>query len=505
MSLISLDIGTSGMKAIVYDFKGQKQAEEYFEYHSDFPQSGYVEQNPDSWIEAAIYCLSGVSEYFKINNTMPQAIAITSQRSSLIPVDKNGTPLRTAIMWQDKRTIPQCEKLSKEYTLELLYKKTGLRINPYFVLPKIMWLKENQRDIYENTYKFLGVQDLVVYLLTGKYITDYSQACRTMLMNIETFRWDKELLDIANIAEDKLPLLVPSGSIAGSLLDGIAKRVNLTAGIPIIISGGDQQNAAVALGVIKPGRAEANTGTGSFVISAVDKPVFDKDSRVLCQASAICGQWIMEAGIFNTGSIYRWFKEQFYPELKGATSPYEVMNKEAESIPVGSNGVMMMPHFEGSAAPYWNPIAKGLFFNLSLNTKRAELTRSILEGISLEIMDNISLIEELTGPIETVSVAGGMVRSDLFCSIQANIYNKNIARFKNSEATSLGAAIIASVTLGVYKDIEEAYHSMLEDKPSIFYPEPNDVLLYSNIIKCKHVLYQSLNSQDTYRCFVKNA
>ncbi len=449
MSIISLDVGTSGMRAIVYNLKGEKKAETYCEYYCDYPQPRYVEQDPDSWKRSVIHCLSQVSRYFTENNEVPQAIAITSQRSSLIPMDEKGSPLRSAIMWQDKRTIGQCEQLIQEYTLEGLYKKTGLRVNPYFVLPKIMWLKENQREIYNKSHKFIGVQDLVVYFLTGNYKTDYTQGCRTMLMNIENFQWDTDLLNIAGITEEKLPELLPPGSIAGYLLENIAEKTNLSSGIPVIMSGGDQQNAAVALEVLKPGLAEANTGTGSFVISAVDKPVFDTQARVLCQASAVAGQWIMEAGIFNTGAIYRWFKEQFYPELKNEKNPYEIMNQEAKEIPAGANGVLMIPHFEGSAAPYWNPISKGLFFNLSLGTKRGALTRSILEGISVEIFDNINLIEKLIGNINTISVAGGMVKSDLFCSIQSSVFNKKVARYKNNEASSLGAAMIASITLGL--------------------------------------------------------
>ncbi|PWJ49644.1 FGGY-family carbohydrate kinase [Faecalicatena contorta] len=499
MSLISLDIGTSGMRAVVYGLDGQKKENTYFEYHSEFPQPGYVEQNPESWKEAAIYCLSNIAPFFN-GEDVPQAIAVTSQRSSLIPM-KDGQPMRNAIMWQDKRTVPQCEKLIEEYTLEGLYTKAGLRTNPYFVLPKILWLKENQYDIYVNAEKFIGVQDLVVHYLIGQYKTDYSQACRTMLMNIETFTWDPDLLRIAGITEEKLPELVPPGSIAGGLLREIAEKTGLAEDIPVIISGGDQQNAAVALGVIKPGRAEANTGTGSFVISAIDKPVFDEDARVLCQASAIAGQWIMEAGIFNTGATYRWFKEQFCTDIQDRKNIYDIMNDEAAASPIGSNGVIMIPHFEGSAAPYWNPLAKGVFFNLSLNTKRGDMIRSIMEGIAVEINDDIGLMEEITSPIEMVSVAGGMVHSDLFCKIQANVYDKKVARYANSEASSLGAAMIAAVTLGVYKNIEEAYANMLRDKPQIFNPNEEEVIQSEVIIRRKHKLYQALNDQDAYKFF----
>ncbi|MBM6684882.1 carbohydrate kinase [Faecalicatena contorta] len=498
MYIISLDIGTSGMRAVIYGTNGKKYENAYYEYHSDFPQPGYVEQDPQTWKDAAVYCLSNVAGYLKED---PLAITVTSQRSSLIPM-KDGEPMRTAIMWQDKRTMPQCEKLIQEYTLEGLYRKTGLRTNPYFVLPKILWLKENQPDIYETAEKFIGVQDLVIHFLTGEYKTDYSQACRTLLMNIETFSWDPELLAIGGITEERLPDLMPPGSIAGGLTKEMAQKLGLKEGLPVIMAGGDQQNAAIALGVNKPGRAEANTGTGSFVISAVDKPVFDEHARVLCQASAIAGQWIMEAGIFNTGAIYRWFKEQFCQDMQTEGSVYNLMNEEAVKSGMGANGVIMIPHFEGSAAPYWNPYAKGLFFNLSLNTKRGDLIRAIMEGIAVEINADISLIEEITQPIYRVSVAGGMVNADVFCEIQANIYNKEVARYTNNEASSLGAAMIAAVTLGVYPDIEEAFLNMMEDIPHTFYPDPAEVEKGEKIIQRKYKLYNSLEKEHVYEDFV---
>ncbi|MBQ8804286.1 MAG: hypothetical protein IJZ53_11675 [Tyzzerella sp.] len=500
MSLISLDIGTSGMRAVIYGQNGHKGKNAYYEYHSEYPQPGHVEQDPETWKEAAIYCLSNVSQCFKDIGESPRAITITSQRSSLIPM-RDGKPLHNAIMWQDKRTVPQCEALIEKYTLDVLYRLTGLRTNPYFVLPKILWLKENKPEIYNAADKFIGVQDYVVHCLTGEYKTDYSQACRTMLMNIGTFSWEPELLSIAGITEERLPELLPPGSIAGTITAEFAELTGLDEGIPVIIAGGDQQNAAVALGVLSSGRAEANTGTGSFVISALDRPVFDESARVLCQASAIAGQWIMEAGIFNTGATYRWFKEQFCDDLVG-DDVYNRMNAEAANSTVGSNGVVMIPHFEGSAAPYWNPYAKGLFFNLSLNTKRGDMIRSIMEGIAVEIHDNISLIEQLTGEIKCVSVAGGMVRSDLFCNIQSNVYNKDVARYENSEASSLGAAMIANVTLGIYKDIEEAYARMIGDnKPMIFEPNAEDVEKSKTIIKRKQKLYKALKEQKVYELY----
>jgi len=502
--LITLDIGTSSMRAIIYADDGSLLMGSGYEYHTTFPAPGQVEQDPQTWLDSAVHVLGDASEYAKKNKLQIEAIAVTSQRSSLIPVGPDGKHISNAMMWQDKRTIKECERLGDDYGLPTLYRKTGLRINPYFVLPKIMWLKGNRPEVYNAASKLVGVQDYVVSFLTGEFKTDWSQACRTMLMNIKTFSWDSDLLSIADVDQERLPKLLPPGSIAGGLLEPIAKKVGLKTGLPVILCGGDQQNAAVALNVIRPGYAEANTGTGSFVIAYSSKPAFDKQCRVLCQASAVAGKWILEAGIFNTGSIYRWFKEQFYPELKGNESPYPSMNAEAANSAVGANGVIMIPHFEGSAAPYWNPLAKGLFFNLGLNTKRGDLARAIQEGIGMEISDNLDLIEQMIGEFEEVSVAGGMVRSDLFCQMQAAIYNKKVARYQNSEATSLGAAMIAWVTLGVHSDIEDAFGKMITDKPRVFTPVAEDVLKYDKLQSRKQKLYNALNKAGVYESFAKS-
>ena len=321
-----------------------------------------------------------------------------------------------------------------------MYRRTGLRVDPYFSAPKMMWLREERPEIYAAAEKLIGVQDYVVYLLTGAYVTDWSQACRTMLMNISSFSWDKDMLKISGISAAKLPELRPPGSTAGSLDGAMAKATGLAAGIPVIVCGGDQQCAALALNILRPGYAEANTGTGSFVIAYSEAPQFDDECRTLCSAAAVPGKWIAEAGIFNTGSVHRWFKEQFYPEGEDA---YALMNKEAAESPVGANGVMMLSHFEGSAAPYWNPLAKGVFFNLSLGTRRSDMVRAILEGIALEIGHNLSLIENLVKNISMVSVAGGLVAFDLFNQIQADAFNKTVIRYDNSEASSLGALMSA--------------------------------------------------------------
>lgn len=500
--IIALDIGTSSMRAILYGEDGSVVKSFGQEYHTTFPQPGHVEQAPETWKDTAVNVLSQMSEHLKNSGLSAEGIAVTSQRSSLIPMDKNGKPLYNAIMWQDKRTLGQCEELKERCGMEHLYRLTGLRINPYFILPKILWLRENMPDIYTNTHKFIGVQDYVVHCLTGEYVTDHSQACRTMLMNISTFSWEQELLDIAGIRAEQLPTLVAPGSKAGAVTAAMAAQTGLPQGLPVVVSGGDQQNAAVGLGVVHAGIAEANTGTGSFVLSWADNPVFDESCRVLCQASAIAGKWVIEAGIFNTGAIYRWFKEQYCKDLLDHPKPYVVMDDEAKFAGPGAHGVIMLPHFEGSAAPYWNPVAKGLFFNLSLGTSRGDLNRAILEGIAMEIADNLTLIQQLSGNLVEINVAGGMVKSDIFCQIQADCYNRKVVRYQNNEASSLGAVIVAATALGVHGSFDEAYEIMSSERDAIFTPDNENSEFYAKLMESKYHLYQTLANSHVYEDFM---
>lgn len=380
--IVTVDVGTMSLKTSVYDIKGFSLFESVKEYSAIYLPEGLVEQNPNDWKDALQYTLYGVGEFIRNRQIEITAVTVTSQRASVIPVDEKGIPLYNAITWQDKRSQKTTSKLLEKISLKEIYLKTGLRANPYFSLPKMIWIKENLSDIYAKTFKFLGVQDYVIYLLTKQFKTDVSQAARTMLMDITNFRWSSKMLEISGIDEDKLCELLPPGGIAGNLTYEFKALLGLREDVPVIIAGGDQQNAALALNILAEGKAEANTGTGSFVIAYSDKPVFDENARVLCSAAAIPGKWIVEAGVFNTGSIYRWFRNEFFSSFGGN---YDLMNKEIAESPIGANGVMLIPHFEGSAAPYWNPFAKGLFFNLSLGTKRGDMSRAIFEGIVMEI------------------------------------------------------------------------------------------------------------------------
>lgn len=272
----------------------------------------------------------------------------------------------------------------------------------------------------------------------------------------------------------------------------------------VIAAGGDQQCAAIGLGVIKAGMVEVNTGTGSFVLANSDKPVKDLNQRLICSASSIAGKWVLEAGIFTTGSIYRWFRDNFgeiemEAQRKSGIDAYKIMDSEAAKEPVGANGLLLIPHFAGSAAPYWNPEARGILFGLSLGHKRSSIIRAILEGIAFEIQKNINIMESYNDEIKEVRISGGITKSELFNQIQADVYGKIVVKTECNEASVLGAAVVAATTTGLYDNINSAVDNMV-NLNNLSRKEPNieNYTAYKELSKIHDSLYWSLEESGIY-------
>jgi len=502
--ILCIDLGTTGCHSVIFNEKGQQVSKSYQEYKSIYLPCRWIDHDPKTWLQAAKKTVKETVKKIEYDKNCISVVAITSQRATVIPVDKKGNPLDNAILWQDKRATEETQHLIEEYGTEKIYNITGLRVDPYFTLPKLLWLKKNKTEIYNHSFVFLPVQDFIIHFLTGEFKTDWTQASRTMLFNIDELRWDKDLIKSVGIDFNKLPEAVPPGSIIGLVNHVASDELGLPKGIPVITAGGDQQCAAIGLGVIKPGIVEVSTGTGSFVLANSDKPVKDLNQRLICSASSIAGKWVLEAGIFTTGSIYRWFRDNIGQisvknQKKLGIDAYQTMNTEAEKEPLGANGLLLIPHFAASAAPYWNPEAHGVLFGLSLGHKRSSIIRAILEGIAFEIQKNISIMESYTDQIKEVRISGGLTRSEIFNQIQADIYGKTVVKTDYEEASVLGAAVIAATTTGLYNNINSAVDNMVNVN-TLSRKDPNieNFKTYKELSKIHDSLYWSLEKAGIY-------
>jgi xylulokinase/glycerol kinase len=498
-----LDVGTTACRTTLFDVNGKIKGVEYREYDNIYLSSKAVEQNPEVWTKSLLETMKDCLRRSKEASGEIEAIIVVSQRATIMPVNKSGDPLSNAVLWLDKRSLKECSLIRSRISEQIVFNKTGLRVDPYFSAPKILWIRENRPEVYSDTYKFLTVHDYVVFSLTGEVITDQTQASRTMLFNVDDRCWDHEILEVLDIDMGKLPEVYVSGSVAGELDRSIAEKTGFPTGIPVLAGGGDQQFAAIGLGVIEEGRLGVVTGGGSFAICHSKRSLRDRKMRILCSASAIPGKWMLEAGIFTAGSVYKWFKDVFGQvevALSGELNkrPYELLDMEAEAdSPLKPSGLILIPHFAGSAAPHWNPLAKGLIFNLTLHTRRKDIIKAVLESICLEVKKNIAIMEAVTGKkIEEVYAGGGASRSPLFNKIQADVYGKPVVQAADTEAPSLGAAMVCGVKLGHYKDLRDA--SRIIKVGSRMNPHLRLSRQYEDILAISESIYDALKDRKIY-------
>jgi sugar (pentulose or hexulose) kinase len=289
--------------------------------------------------------------------------------------------------------------------------------------------------------------------------------------------------------------LVPPGAIVGGLTAGMARATGLTAGLPVVSAGGDQQCAALGLGLFSGARAIANTGTGSYLIGHADQPRLDPEMRLACNVSAVPGACIVEAAVLTSGAIFRWFKEILDPG--GSAATFDAMDREAQAAAPGCNGLLLLPHFKGCGAPHWDAGAKGGFFNLTLGTTRGEMARAILEGIAIEMKESLDLVERLCGRTESVTVSGGMARSALFNQIQSDCFGRPVVCPRAGEATSLGAWIAGAMATGLAPTYAAAFARAAGDGSALTcQPDSENHERYERQRRRSRALYQALAAPE---------
>jgi D-xylulose kinase len=500
--IAAIDVGTTGARTIIFDINGKLIGSTYREYPLIHPNPTWVEQDANLWWD--VVC-NNTNEVLKLKNIDAKnilAVVVTNQRETIVPVDDFGDPLYNALVWQDRRSVKECEDIKNLIGSNKIFNLTGLTIDPYFSASKLLWLKTNKPEIYKKASKFLLVHDFIVHKLTDEFVTDFSNASRTMLFDITRFSWSELICEGLDIPIDKLPATGQSGEHIGEITTNAAAQTGLLAGTQVYAGGGDQQCAAVGLGVINEGLVKATTGTGSFVIAHLNKPAFDEQHRVLCSASVLPESWVLEASIFTTGAVYKWYRDNLAePERKTATKQgidvYEILNKKIENVIPGANGLILLPHFMGAGTPYWNPDAKGVLFGLTLAHSKEDILRAIIEGICFEIRKSIEVFAELGLDVKELHIAGGITRSDVINQLQTNIFGIPVIKTAYEETTALGAAIIGAIGSGIYKTYNEAVNGMMDIKKK-YLPKNKTKILYDELFLKNKDLFRILSNNNFY-------
>lgn len=452
--ILAIDQGTTGSRAIIYDKKGRQIASAYQEFPQYFPQPGWVEHDPEE-IWQSVY--ASIQKVLKaVPATSIAAIGITNQRETTVIWDKNtGKPVYNAIVWQCRRTAGRCDQLKKKKGMSaFIRKRTGLPIDAYFSATKIEWILKNKLKDQRSKIKQLvfGTTDTwILWKLTGgiSHATDYTNASRTMLFNIETLEWDKDILKLFNIPPEILPQAIPSSGNFGKTV----KIGKLPAGIPISGIAGDQQAALFGQTCFAPGEMKNTYGTGSFILLNTGGKRVDSHHGLI--TTLACGPegkaaYALEGSIFIAGAAIQWLRDQLGIIKKSSDS-------ESLALAVKDNaGVYFVPAFVGLGAPYWDQNARGTIIGLTRGANKKHLVRSALEAICYSTKDVIAVMQKESGLNTTsLKIDGGAAANNFICQFQADILGIKIERPKIIETTSLGAAYLAGLAVGFWKNSSE--------------------------------------------------
>ncbi|WXG42529.1 MAG: xylulokinase [Promethearchaeati archaeon SRVP18_Atabeyarchaeia-1] len=500
--LAAIDAGTTGCRTIIFSIDGGLVSQAYEEHPSAYPSPSWVEQNARDWWRAVCSTSKVAMKKAKIKPDEIRGISVTNQRETIVPVNALGEPLRTAIVWQDRRTVDECSQITAKIGAEKIYSATGLTVDPYFSAPKILWIKRNQSELFSKTYKFLLVHDYITMKLSDQFVTEHSNASRTMLFDIRKMDWSDTICGELEIQKEKMPTLYPPGKRIGEVTKRASGETGFAAHTPVITGAGDQQAAALGVGVTETGRVKATTGTGTFILAFLNEPKYDSKRRVLCSCHAVPGKWVNEASIFTTGAVYRWFRDQFAQAEKieaerSGKDPYDLLNDQAARVPAGSRGVMLIPHCMGSGAPHWNPYDRGVMFGFTIGHEKGCIVRAIMEGTAFEIRENISVMKEIGTDIREIRVTGGATRSSIWNQIQSDVTNLPVLKGPLEEATAVGAAILAGVGVGIYKGVVEAADLMVRITER-YTPDKENSTLYSKLFDIYERTYQALSKEKIF-------
>jgi glycerol kinase len=461
--ILALDQGTTSSRAIIFDKDSQIISVSQKEYTQIFPRSGWVEHDPLEILETQSRTAIEALQKADLTAKDIAAIGITNQRETTVVWNKiTGEPVYNAIVWQDRRTSVFCDEIRKNYG-ELIRRKTGLETDAYFSASKLNWILENVEGVRaqaENGELLFGTIDtwLIWKLTSGKaYVTDVSNASRTMLFNINTLDWDAELLEIFKIPRVMLPKVVSSSEIYGEV-----EAVNELKGIKIAGNAGDQQAALFGQLCFEKGLSKNTYGTGCFMLQNIGTKMIESKKRLLTTiAWQIDGktEYALEGSVFIGGAVIQWLRDSL--EIIKNSADVEVLANSVED----NGGVYFVPAFAGLGAPHWNQDARGLIIGLTRGSGKAHIARAAIESICYQTADLLEAMQaDAKIELKELRVDGGATKNDSLLQFQADILQIPVVRSKITETTALGAAYLAGLAVGFWKSREDLRHHWQEDK-----------------------------------------
>ncbi|MDX6445665.1 MAG: xylulokinase [Blastocatellia bacterium] len=492
MELLGIDVGTGGTRAVVVNERGSVIGSATAE-HAPFAstQTGWAEQDPRDWWRATAEAVRAVLLKNELNAEEIGCVGLTGQMHGAVLLDEGDEPVRPAIIWCDLRTAAQCRALTERLGAEQLI---DLVMNPAlegFTLPKLLWVRETEPELWSRVRTVLLPKDYVRLRLTGEHATDVADASGTLLFDVRQRRWSKEMLDRVELDHSFVPRVYESPEITGVVSADGAAATGLRAGTPVVAGAGDQAAGAVGMGIVKAGAVSATIGTSGVVFAATASPALDRLGRVHTFCHAVPGRWHVMGVTQAAGLSLRWFRDRFGAGTDDGSDAYERLIAEAAMAPAGADGVLWAPYLMGERTPHLDPNARAALVGLTASHTRAHVIRAILEGVAFSLRDTLTIFSEMNLPVETIRLGGGGARSTLWRQIQADVYGQSVETVEAEEGAAYGAALLAGVGGGVWASVDEACAAAVRVRATIE-PEPASAKLMDERYRNYQLVYPAL-------------
>ncbi len=487
MYWMGVDVGTGGTRALLVDAKGREVAA-VTAPHEDMRMERplWAEQRPEDWSQAAVQAIRGVLAKAGASGDDVRGVGMSGQMHGLVILDSDNAVIRPALIWCDQRSQPQVDFINAKIGKDKVLEYTANPVLTGFTLPKLLWVRDHEPRQFERVRKMLLPKDYVRFTLTGEFASEVSDASGTAVFDVIRRRWSHEMMDGLGLDREILPRCYESSEISGAISAEAASITGLKAGTPVVGGGGDQAASAVGNGIVEPGVVSCTLGTSGVVFAHMENVAYDPQGRVHTFCHAVRDKWHVMGVTQGAGLSLQWLRNQLAP---GAT--YDALTEEAATAPAGSQGLFWLPYLMGERTPHLDAQARGGWIGLTAKHTRADLIRSVIEGVSYSQKDCLDLVEQLGVAVSSVRASGGGARSLFWRQILAHVFGKRVARLETQEGSAYGAALLAMVGTGEYASVPEACAATIREADSVE-PRAAEAALYGRGHDVYRALYPAL-------------
>jgi xylulokinase len=455
---LGIDSSTTATKALLIDVNGEVLGVASSEYTYEIPHPMWTEQHPELWWQATIASIRQVLSESGVDPTDIKGVGLTGQMHGLVLLDGNGEVLRPAILWNDQRTGAECDEIRERLGKEQLIQITGNDALTGFTAPKILWVRNNEPELFAQVRHILLPKDYVRFRLTDEYAIDRAGGAGTLLFDVRARDWSRTVVDALGIDPSWLPPTFEGTAVTGHVTPQAAEATGLNAGTPVMGGGGDQAAAAVGTGAVVEGIVSLSLGTSGVVFASADQPIIEPEGRLHAFCHAVPGKWHLMGVMLSAAGSLRWYRDTLAPG-----TDFDTLVSPATSIPPGSDGLFFLPYLTGERTPHPDPLARGAFVGLTVRHTGPHLTRAVLEGVAFGLRDGFELMKEAgLADITQVRVTGGGAKSGLWRQILADVLNVELVTVNTAEGAAYGAAVLAATGAGAFPDVASACETIIQ-------------------------------------------